>query len=246
MQKLDIEEFLKSGFDLKEHLAQYLKLNSAELARKISFGLENMSSLHPGSFKEDGLTGFYENQIGNAHLFDLAAWHLGSSQYIADTLRLEQMFARGKVLDFGGGIGTHALAAAAMKDVEHVYFVDLNPQNREFVFERAQKLGVSELISVHRDLASTGNVKFDTLVCFDVLEHLPDPAEQLMTFFERLEDDSVSLLNWYFYKGSKGEYPFHLDDKDLVETFFLTLQNNFVEIFHPFLITARSYKPIKK
>ncbi len=243
MNNLEIEAFLESGFDLKEHLAHYLNLNQQKLEEKLSKGQENMSKLHPGSFKESDITAFYENEISSVHLFDLASWHLGSSQYIADTIRLLKMFANGKVLDFGGGIGTHSLAAAGMNGVEHVYFVDLNPKNREFLIERANKLGVRELISVHRDLASTGNVQFDTLICFDVLEHLPNPAEQLSLFHERLSNNSVALLNWYFFKGNQGEYPFHFDDKVMIENFFMTLQSNFIEIFHPFLITARSYKP---
>ncbi len=243
MKNLEIEDFFESGFDLKEHLAQYLNLNQKKLEEKLSKGQEDMSRLHPGSFKEKDITAFYENEISSGHLFDLASWHLGSSQYIADTIRLLQMFAHGNVLDFGGGIGTHALAAAGMDQVDHVYFVDLNPQNREFLLERANKLGVSELISVHRDLVSTGNVQFDTIICFDVLEHLPNPAEHLMLFHKRLSKNSVALLNWYFFKGNKGEYPFHFDNKEMIENFFLTLQSNFIEIFHPFLITARSYKP---
>ena len=53
MHKLNIKDFLESGFDLKKHLAQHLKLNLEEIDQKISVGLESMSSLHPGSFKED-------------------------------------------------------------------------------------------------------------------------------------------------------------------------------------------------
>ena len=34
------------------------------------------------------------------------------------------------VLDFGGGIGTHALANAMSSKVEHVFFVDINQTNR--------------------------------------------------------------------------------------------------------------------
>ncbi|AAQ00471.1 SAM-dependent methyltransferase [Prochlorococcus marinus str. SS2] len=242
MHNLNIEEFLKSGFHLKEHLAEYLNLNLDAVDNHISCGLDKMSSLHPGSMSEKDVTSFYEDDVGIAHLFDLAAWHLGSSEYIADTLRLEKKFAHGKVLDFGGGIGTHSLAAANLKEVEHVFFVDLNPQNREFVFERAKRLGISKFISVHRDMASISEVSFDTIICFDVLEHLPNPSEQLLTFAKCLSKESVVLMNWYFYKGNNGEYPFHFDDQNMIENFFLTLQSNFVEIFHPFLITARSYK----
>jgi len=244
MAQLDIEEFLESGFHLKEHLSKYLKTNLDEIETYLSDGLKSMSDLHPSSLKTENITSFYEDKVGTAHLFDLAAWHLGSSEYIADTLRLQRMFAHGKVLDFGGGIGTHSLAATCVKEVEHVYFVDLNPVNREFVQERSKELGLSDSISVHRDLSSTGNVQFDTVVCLDVLEHLPNPSKQLLEFKKRLSFDAVVLLNWYFFKGYKGEYPFHFDDPDMIENFFLTLQGNFMEIFHPFLITTRTYRKI--
>ena len=96
-------------------------------------------------------------------------------------------------MDFGGGIGTHSIAAAALPKVDHVFFVDLNPFNRDFVRERAKKLGISELISVHKDLESIGNIKFDTVICFDVLEHLPNPSAQICDIKKRMSDYGRSL-----------------------------------------------------
>ena len=84
----------------------------------------------------------------------------------------------------------------------------------------------------------------DILLCLDVLEHIENPAEQLIAFHQRLSVDSIALMNWFFFKGNNNEYPFHFDDKVMVEEFFRTLQTNFLEVFHPFLITTRAYKPI--
>ena len=241
--QLNTLEFLKSGFDLRIHLAQYLHISLDELEIQLPKGVDDLAAIHPGSLNPEEAIDFYEEKVGDAHLFDLASWHLNSSEYIADTLRLQKMFAGGNVLDFGGGIGTHAIAAAALSNVDHVWFVDLNPQNRDFVQSRAKKLGLEKSLSVHRDLESIGQVEFDTVVCFDVLEHLPDPSSQLLDFLKRVSPKATLLMNWYFFKGHKGEYPFHFDDPVLVENFFRTLQSNFVELFHPFLITARAYKP---
>ena len=185
--------------------------------------------------------------MGTGHLLELAAWHLSSADYIADTLRLQGMAVQGQVLDFGGGhprhgtpaghgggarccgggIGTHALS------VDHVWFVDLNPHNQAFVQQRAQSLGLADKLSVHRDLSSTGDVRFDAVVCLDVLEHLPDPSAQLLEFHQRMAPGAIALLNWYFFKGHQGEYPFHFDDPALVDGFFRTLQAQFLEVFHP-------------
>jgi len=244
--QIDISEFIRSGFDLKSHLVKYLDLKSEELDQLLDKGSEKLSSLHPGSIDLDdhGTQAFYEKQVGNNHLFDLASWHLSSNDYIADTLHLQQMFAHGNVLDFGGGIGTHALAAAALPKVKHVYFVDLNPQNRSFVETRAEILGLSDCISFYRDLHSISNIKFDTLVCLDVLEHLANPSNTLIEFRNILKPSGIALMNWYFFKGHNGEFPFHFDDPVLIENFFKTLQSNFIEVFHPYLITTRAYKLI--
>ena len=237
-----VSEFLKTGFNLRNHLIEFLQLSQDQLDNRLSKGVDDLASLHPGAFLGNEATDFYEKKVGNAHIIDLAAWHLNSANYIADTLRLQAMFARGNVLDFGGGIGTHALAAAKIEDVKHVYFVDLNPHNREFVEKRSKAFGLESIISVHRDIQSLGDIKFDTLICLDVLEHLPDPSSQILYFWERMSDNAIALLNWYFFKGEKGEYPFHFDDPEMIERFFITLQSRFIEVFHPLLITTRTYK----
>ena len=242
-QALGVERFLADGFDLRAQLAGYLALEPAELERRLPASTAELAALHPGSFDPEQVSSFYEDTVGTGHLLELAAWHLGSADYIADTLRLQQRFARGQVLDFGGGIGSHALAAAALPDVEQVWFVDLNPHNRAFVDARAQVLGLSAKLTCFRDLDDPALPRrFDTLVCLDVLEHLPDPAAQLERFAERMDAGAIALLNWYFFQGFQGEYPFHLDDPSQVEAFFRTLQARFLEVFHPYLITTRAYR----
>ena len=165
--------------------------------------------------------------------------------YIVDTLKLQQRFSKDLVLDFGGGIGTHALANAMSSTVEQVFFVDINETNRNFVEYRAKELGVEKKLTFCRTINDTQVTKFDTIICLDVLEHLADPASQIKIFEEIMNPNSIALFNWYFYKGENNEYPFHIDDNQIVERFFKTLQSNFLEIFHPILITTRAYKKIR-
>jgi len=96
-----------------------------------------------------------------------------------------------------------------------------------------------------KTIQDTQILKFDTIICLDVLEHLADPAAQINTFSKIMDSNSIALFNWYFYKGDKNEYPFHIDDRQIVEKFFQTLQSKFLEVFHPILITTRAYKKIR-
>ena len=204
----------------------------------------NLANLHPGDSLSD-ISDFYTEIVKERHIADLAAWHISSKDYIADTLKLQQRFCRDLVLDFGGGIGTHALANAMSSEVEHVFFVDINKTNRNFVEFRAKKLGVDKKLTFCRTIKDTKISKFDSIVCLDVLEHLAKPDSQIKIFYEIMNSNSIALFNWYFYKGERNEYPFHIDDYQIVESFFKILQSKFIEVFHPILITTRAYKKIK-
>ena len=236
-----LKDFLDDAFDLKSHLMEFLSLKEKDLNEFLENAKMDLANLHPGN-NVSKTKDFYQDIVGDKHLADLAAWHLSSKVYIADTLKLQQRFSRNLVLDFGGGIGTHALANAMSSEVEHVFFVDINKTNRNFVEYRSKKLGVQKKISFFKTVQQTETSKFDTIVCLDVLEHLSNPASQLDIFYKIMDSNSIGLFNWYFYKGEKNEYPFHIDDEAIVKNFFKTLQSKFIEVFHPILITTRSYK----
>ena len=204
----------------------------------------NLANLHPGDALSD-VSDFYTKIVGNCHIADLAAWHINSKDYIADTLKLQQRFSRDLVLDFGGGIGTHALANAMSSKVKHVFFVDINETNRNFVEFRAKELGVEKKLTFCKTIKDSQISKFDTIVCLDVLEHLADPSFQIEIFNEYMDSNSIALFNWYFYKGERNEFPFHIDDIQLIEKFFKTIQSMFLEVFHPIHITTRAYKKIR-
>ena len=236
-----LNDFFTDAFELKSHLIEFLPINENDFNNFLNDAKIELANIHPGDSSVENAS-FYEDIVGDKHLADLSAWHLTSKEYIASTLKLQQKFSKNLVLDFGGGIGTHALANSMSENVEHVFFIDINETNREFVKFRAKKLGLEQKISFHKCIEDTNVKNFDSIVCLDVLEHLENPALQLDKFHEIMLEDSVSIFNWYFYKGENNEYPFHIDDERLVSKFFETLQYKFIEIFHPMLITTRVYK----
>jgi len=194
-----LKDFLDNAFNLRSHLMEYLSIRKCDLDGFLANAKMDLANSHPGDTLNN-VSDFYTEIVGDRHIADLAAWHITSKEYIADTLKLQQRFSRDLVLDFGGGIGTHALANAMSSKVEHVFFVDINQTNRNFVEFRAKKLGVEKKLTFCKTIQDTQISKFDTIVCLDVLEHLADPASQIEVFNEFMDPNSIALFNWYFFK----------------------------------------------
>lgn len=236
-----LEAFSKDAFALEQHLQRFLNLEPEILVGRLQIAQQTLAQLGRRDFQWDAAASFYRDKVGFVYLLELAAWHLQSNGYIGDTLRLTADQAQGTVLDFGGGIGTHSLAAALCPQVTQVIFWDLNPVHQEFVQFRAWQLGLSGKIVFPVELDP--NSTFDTILCFDIMEHLPEPSVQLQQFREMLSPNGRLILNWYFFRGFAQEFPFHLEDSEKIERFFRVLQMQFLEVFHPYLITARCYRP---
>ncbi len=237
-----LTDYWQDAYNLKQHLQQFLDIDEDKLEAKFETALQDLAELGRRDFNWEDATKFYQDRVGEAYLFELATWHLTSKDYIGDTIRLMSDRVQGRVLDFGGGIGTHAIAAALCPQVTQVVYCDINPINYNFVKHRIQQLGLESKIICQTELSPTD--RFDTINCFDVLEHLPDPSQQLLDFHQMLTDSGKLVTNWYFSKGANQEFPFHLDDPAIIDRFFRTLQSNFLEIFHPYFITARCYQKI--
>ena len=97
--KFILEEFLDNAFNLKSHLMEFLSIKESDLDGFLANAKMNLADLHPGYALTD-LSYFYTEIVGNRHIADLAAWHITSKDYIADTLKLQQRFSRDLVLDF--------------------------------------------------------------------------------------------------------------------------------------------------
>ena len=124
-----LEAFGRDGFALRQQLASFLRLSAEQLDERLPNSTEAMAAAHPGALAPEQAEQFYEDEVGDGHLYELAAWHLSSRDYIGDTSLQE--IAHGHHLDFGGGI-THALAAAQLPQVEKVWMV-ISMANRPFV-----------------------------------------------------------------------------------------------------------------
>ena len=81
-----LKEFLDNAFNLKSHLMEYLSIRECDLDEFLANAKMNLANSHPGDTLND-VSDFYTDIVGNRHLADLAAWHINSKDYIADTLK---------------------------------------------------------------------------------------------------------------------------------------------------------------
>lgn len=239
-----LDNYWHNCFNIKEHLRDFLQLDEAILEQKLLAAKQELADIGHRDFNWEEAAQFYRDSVKETYLFELSAWHLSSIEYIGQTLLLISSQAKGRVLDFGGGIGTHAIAAALCPEVQEVIYCDINPINRNFTASRIAKLGLENKVKICDEIIPESS--FDTIICFDVIEHLPEPVSQLLDFHKLLSSSGKMLINWYFFKGFNSEFPFHLDDSQIIEEFFRSLGANFLEVFHPYYITARCYQKLSE
>ena len=150
---------------------------------------------------------FYGGQ--EAYIADLVLWNT-SPQFWHDITVL--LRCRGRVADFGGGIGSLALALA--RRGAKVFYVDLPSPQRSFAEWRfKQHAGWAGEIGVHTSLGELE--KLDVIVSNDTMEHLH--PETLPLYAKQMFDalrpgGQVRAVNRF---GNHAGQPMHYDSGDM-------------------------------
>jgi 2-polyprenyl-3-methyl-5-hydroxy-6-metoxy-1,4-benzoquinol methylase len=147
----------------------------------------------------------YYKQLGKDHVLDLAQLNtqLWYWDWVAPALRVQ-----GSVVDFGGGIGSLALALARRGC--DVTYIDLRSAQREFAEWRFKKYGAWD-IKVLNSLTEVREA--DVIVSAATMEHihpdeLPKVARQM---FEALKPGGIVWTITDFGRGREGLLPMHYD-----------------------------------
>ena len=158
-----LQGYWQDIFNLKQHLQEFLNSYLETIEQKLALGQQSLKEIGHRDFAWQKASDFYRVRVGSAYLFDLGAWHRSNQDYIKGTLTLISDRAADRLLDFGGGIGTHAIAAALCLQVEQVVYCDLNPIHCNFVQSRAANLGLSDKISCCLQVSPTE--AFEAIIC---------------------------------------------------------------------------------
>lgn len=151
--------------DMVNNLAEYSNLDQKEViwllrsAERLNNNLWHISNPET----EEEIKKFYSTCP--FYVFELALWHMKryQKQFRADAIGL----ARGKILDFGGGIGD--LSIEFTKKGFNCDYADLYGVIFEFARWLFKKKGCEiEMINLDKDSLRK---KYDTIFCIDVIEH---------------------------------------------------------------------------
>ena len=132
----------------------------------------------------------YEERYGHAILYSLSRTHR-FNRWMADTIRAH---VGHRVLEVGGGLGNLTLHLIPR---DHYTVTDLDELHLEYLKNRFHSYPNVEVRRV--DLQEEGDFdslkeRFDTVVCLNVLEHVPRPATGLANIFRALEPGGVAIV----------------------------------------------------
>ena len=65
---VNVDGFLKDALQVKAHLARYLSLSLEELETRLPSSTDDLADLHPGAFRPEDATDFYEDTVSYTHL----------------------------------------------------------------------------------------------------------------------------------------------------------------------------------
>lgn len=160
---------------LVTEIAEWAGENEGDVRRMLPLGQAKLADLWASMPDSQTETEWYQREdVGLAYVSDLAWWHMNGGCPLQLTEGLT-----GRVLDFGAGIGTFALAAARTADVTAV---ETNLTMREFIAHRS--LGTALTVVPSLDYVPGG--QFDTIIAWHVFEHLPNPVQVLRQLKVRL------------------------------------------------------------
>jgi SAM-dependent methyltransferase len=157
------------------------------------------------------LAEFYNQS--DAELFELAEWHASDLIHHRTLVVRDFALERGGrcYLDYGSGIGSDALAFADAGF--EVTLADVSDRLLAFAAWRCQRRGINvRTIDLKREELPPN--AFDAAICFDVLEHIPEPVAIVRKIGRAMREDGLLAVHAPF--GPDPDRPMHVVHSDVV------------------------------
>lgn len=160
-----------------------------------------------GPKTEEDILEFYKMPLPY-NVFSLAYWHMSRGQRAFAKQVVTNSF--GDVLDYGGGNGVLSLKLA--EKGLNVTYTDVNGKNMEFARWLFKKRGYNiEVLDVEKEEEKIWMKEYNTIVCLDVIEHVPHPKIVLEQIAERLRDNGRLIISQLSCQGPDETAPMHFE-----------------------------------
>lgn len=207
--------------DLKSSIKEEIDRSKIELSEFTGLSIEKVSErcfisteLVANQYRQDILETSKEPKLfykdNKDYIFDLTNWHV-QQRRIFDTNIINEIRTKypdtKKILDFGSGCGQNAIMLAeAGYDVS---MADYDGYTSEFARFRAKK---RDLNIKFYDIEMPINDKFDIILAFDVLEHVPDNEfEKTIHLLKSLKHNGGKILTTVSFGTQGGLHPMHFE-----------------------------------
>jgi SAM-dependent methyltransferase len=201
--------------ELVDELARYLGISPdlvrGHLTNATAAFADEWRSRVPDPADAKSVIRFYEEST--TELFDLAEWHASDTIHLRTLICADLASERGAhtVLDYGSGIGSDAIALAGSGF--DVTLADISGPLLAFATWRCRDRGFNvRTIDLKRQQLPAG--AHDAVICFDVLEHVSDPAATARSIRRSMRHNGLLFLHAPF--GVDSNRPMHIVENDVV------------------------------
>jgi 2-polyprenyl-3-methyl-5-hydroxy-6-metoxy-1,4-benzoquinol methylase len=201
--------------ELLEEAAEFLDLPIGEAWQRLEGAREQFreewTRMVDDARDQAALTRFYNQS--ETELFELIDWHATDPIHYRTLIVRDLALRRpGRVcLDYGSGIGSDAIVAAAAGF--DVTLADVSDTLLAFAAHRCRRRGLT-VRTIDLKRASLPEGRFNLAFCLDVLEHLARPLTAVRALRTALADGGLIVIHAPF--GEDPERPMHVVHRDVV------------------------------
>jgi SAM-dependent methyltransferase len=236
--------------ELSEYFGTPVGEIEAQLADATTRFTEEWRERISDSSDESAVTQFYNES--KTELFDLARWHAEDAIHYRTLFCADVAAQRPgrSYLDYGSGIGSDALVfASAGFDVT---LADVSDPLLAFAKWRCERRGY-KVTTVDLKRETAPRERFDTVVCFDVLEHIHRPLRTLDGIHRAVRAGGLLFVHAPF--GEDPDRPMHVVHTDVITPRMRTvgfnwrgdLETGFPSwLWHPRVYEAFALSPIDR
>jgi len=194
--------------ELMRDLREYYNLSYDETKCMLKLGrrlfCDFWDSLSPKNIEE--IISFYKMPLPY-DVFSLAYWHMSRGQSGFRKEIVKHSF--GDVLDYGGGIGD--LSVKIAEKGLNVTYADVNGECMKFGKWLFLKRGCGHItvLDVEKDEEKIWRREYDTIICIDVIEHIPHPEIVLEKIAKHLKTNGRLIITQLSCMGPDETAPMH-------------------------------------